>query len=436
MSLISIALSNRRIQALVLAFSLVPALVAFLATDAGAADAEQPIDLTRTAYFTNSASNALPPTLTSEVPPGSVCLVAGIANIPQVCGEQMQQLKTALSDTPLSLDDGAPVPQTTDDRLPQAVPPDSLPIGMLSGNPRYYSALEFSVPVIAVDEEFSRFELVLHENPSGGNVAFESPAFRQAVLAAFVQVRNQSPQPFIDLFNAIVSQDVPLVNPAPTGIEACPIVERWEGQRDQSADVLPEIDCIFGSTGQFDEETDTWTFDLTFAVQAWESGDLDANGILLRPVGAENLAYGDPDLSTNYMLNLSSAKEGDGQPIARFSTIPALDSLDPLTPLGGGGFSSGGLVDSTNAFVSPQTGSFGAGGSESAAPPAASSTGTGELEAAQPISTDRGVAWYAWLMLPFGLAIAFFYHGALGGVPAATAAGGGAMTRLMEKHGG
>jgi hypothetical protein len=58
------------------------------------------------------------------------------------------------------------------------------------------------------------------------------------------------------------------------------------------------------------------------------------------------------------------------------------------------------------------------------------------LTAAQPISTDQGVAWYAWLMLPFGLAIAFFYHGALGGVPAATAAGGGAMTRLMEKHGG
>lgn len=432
MSLISTVLANRRIQAGVLALSLVPALLAFQARGAGAAEAEQPIEFRRTAFYTNSASNALPPTLVSEVPPGSVCLVAGIAGIPQVCGEQMQQLKAQLSDTPLSLDDGAPIPQTTDDRLPQPVPPDSLPVGMLTGNPRYYSALEFTVPAIGVDEEFSRFELVLPENPNAPNVSFESPAFREAVLAAFVQVRNQSPQPFIDLFQAIARQDVALVNPEPTGIEACPIVDEWDGGRAQSADVRPETDCIFGSTGQFDEETDTWTFDLTFAVQAWESGDLDANGILLRPIGAENLAYGDPDLSTNFMLNLSSADEGDHQPLVRFSTIPAPEPIEPLPPLGGG-FSSGGPVANTNAFVSPQAPAPADGGTEPA--PQESAPVDDEVAAAEPISTDEGVAWYAWLMLPIGLAIAFLYNGALGGTPAVAAARTGAMTRLMETRG-
>lgn len=427
--------ARRRFRASLLLVSLVPAFLAFLDSRAGAADEElRPLQIDRHAYYTNSASNALPPTLTDGVPPGVMCLVAGVVNsstglpLQEVCGEEVFALKALLSDTPASLE-GSPIPQTPDDRLPQPVPPDSMPVGMIGGIPRYFSAVEFDLPVVPADEEISRYQLVIPENPDGVNASLESPAFRQAVLAAFVQVRNQSPQPFIDLFEAIVAQEVPLANPEPTGIEACPVVGDWEAGRAQSADVRPEADCIFGSTGQFDPEDRTWTFDLTFAAQGWNSGDLENNGIFLRPLGAENLAYGDPDFSTNFILNLSRA-QGDGLvPQFRLATVPAPEPVTGLPPLGAplGGSPA---VGNTDPFVSP-------GPAQGGGEPAPISEGPAieeptEQAAPLPISSDTELAWYAWLMLPIGLGMAFAFGGALTGTPGAATAHAGALSRLMD----
>lgn len=426
---------GRRLRAAALLLSLVPAFLAFLDNRAGAQTEEEgPLQINRHAFYTNSASNAFPPILVGEVPPGVVCIVAGIAGAAPVCGEEVQQLKALLTDTPASLDGGLPIPQSYDDRLPQPVPPDSMPVGILGGVPRYYSSMEFALPSLGADEEVARYELVIPENPNGVNVALESPAFRQAVLAAISQVSAQDPAPFVALLEAIVAQETPLVNPSPTGIEACPIVEEWDAGRAQSADIRPEVDCIFGANGQYDPEARTWTFDLTFAAQAWNSGDLQNRGIMLRPVGAENLAYGDPDLSTNFILNLSRAQDGgaDLVPQFRLSTFPAAEPVGGLPPLGAPSGPSP-VVGNTNSFVSPLP----ADTSEPASvdEPTASEPGD-QVAQPQPISSDRDLAWYAWLMLPIGLGMAFAFGGALTGTPAAVRSHTGALSRLMDVRGG
>ena len=62
----------------------------------------------------------------------------------------------------------------------------------------------------------------------------------------------------------------------------------------------------------------TWVFDLTFAAQAWTEGvdgEVLANqGIMLRPLGAPNFAYGDPDFSTNWVVSLADSTATDAEP--------------------------------------------------------------------------------------------------------------------------
>ena len=77
----------------------------------------------------------------------------------------------------------------------------------------------------------------------------------------------------------------------------------------------------------FDAAARTWTFDLTFAVQAWTEGTdgdvLPNQGIMLRPVGAPNLAYGDPDFSTNWQVSLADSTATDLalRPRVRYETV-------------------------------------------------------------------------------------------------------------------
>src|SRR5690606_10613976 len=135
------------------------------------------------------------------------------------------------------------------------------------------------------------------------------------VLQIVSQLSEQDPQKILDAVQRALTGEVPLVTQTVTGIEACPIVEPWEAGSAQGAGLdgvrLPDVDCLLGPSGQLDPDTGPWTFGLACAARAWLDGrdgqSFPNEGILLRPVGAPNLAYGDPDLSTNWLVSLSIA---------------------------------------------------------------------------------------------------------------------------------
>ena len=101
-----------------------------------AADQQQVAQVERSAYFTRPASSATPPVLTDGFPPSTACLVAGLAGLPQLCGEQIADIGDQLG-----LGGGIPVPETIDSSLVQPVAPATLPVGMAAGQERYLSLI-------------------------------------------------------------------------------------------------------------------------------------------------------------------------------------------------------------------------------------------------------------------------------------------------------
>jgi hypothetical protein len=398
---------------------------------AGAAEVEERAVIARQAYFTHPATEALPPVLLNGFPPSTVCLVAGLVGVPQVCGPDIRDILDTLG-----LGDGLPVPPTPDADIVQAVVPGTTPVGMLGGQQRYASLFQFLIPTLPDGEEFARFELILHE--SGINYALESPAFRQAVLAALLQVEDPDPTVFADLLDNIASGATPLVAQTVTGIEACPAIEPWNGGDAQNAALegtrLPDVNCLVGTTGVFDPAAKTWTFDLTFAVEAWTTGTPDGGvlpneGIVLRPVGAPNVAYGDPDLSTNFQISLGDAEAPEGLvPMVRYSTKSTAPPAPPPAPSGGSTFTpSPGIISSTGSGGSPAPAVV--------APPAA----FGPLSARwaeRDISAGKGdMPGAVWLLVPLGLGGGLLLGESLLVDTIAMRRRPGAMSRLMRVRG-
>lgn len=411
--------------------SLLPAAVAFAVHPAGAAPDFEQAKVAATGYYTSPVNDALPPVLTSEVPPGVVCIVTGIAGASQVCGDQVQQLKALLSGTPLDVSDGLPLPESADPQLPQPVAPGTLPVGLLGGKQRYASYLKIELPDVPAEHEVARFDLVLHQAPNAVNFAFESPAFRRAVLSALAAYEEKGPEPFQEFFELLVSQELEPFTQMPTGIEACAITEPAKAGA-QSDGAIPASDCILhGATGVYDADAGTWTFDMSLAMGAWAGGTPN-HGIYLHPVGAENVAYGDPDPSTNFVVSLA---DGSADPallpkfnlstfeVPSYSPPPFVGGVDTTPP------SAGGISPNVNPFVgddvldSPPV----AGGDVAAPEPSAEVAGPVELA-----SASRGSAWYVWLALPALVVLAYVLTGAASGPPAAAQQRRGALTRLIE----
>ena len=294
-----------------------------------------PITFDRTAYFTASLQDSIPPTLIEEVPPSAVCIL-----VPDACTEDIKGIIDGLG-----LGEGLPFPETDDHLVPQVtVLPGTLPVSMLGGVPRHTSYLHFAVPAVPTGEEFSRFELVLHQTQP--TFAIESPAFRAAVLAAISQAQATDPQLFVTLLQNIAAGDPALAEFEPTGIEACAVSAAWQEGASQDANTQPDRDCILGATGAFDEAAGTWTFDLTFLAQAWARGDLPNEGIVLGPVGAENLAFGDPDISTNFQISLAIPGNGATAAGVKVATAPIItDDGGFLDDVDNGGFEPGAIDD-------------------------------------------------------------------------------------------
>ena len=369
------------------------ALVPLAALGADSGPAPQPAKVTRSAYYTAPATTSLPAVLVHEFPPGVVCIV-----VPQACPEGLQQIKQTLGINP-----GLPIPATPDYQLPQPVLPNTLPVGLFGGKIRYVSELKFDVPKIDAGQKVDRFDLVLEQAPL--SFSMESPAFRAAVLAALSTYEKQSPDPVQSFLMSLADQSTPLLTANVTGIEACLVTKPWQDGTSQDIATAPKTDCLYGTTGKYDAAANTWTFDLSSVAQAWLDGVYPNEGIELHPVGAPNVAYGDPDASTNSLISLTSAGAATGAvPQLRVATSPK-PSDDTSTPApavsdtGSDTGTSGGVLGSTVSApssdllpASPSTG------------PVTSTITTGKAKAkAKLASAHRKSVWWLWLWLPIAL---------------------------------
>ncbi len=393
---------------------------------ANAETVEAPAVVSREAYFTYPITQTTPPVLRNGFPPATACLVAGLVGVPQLCGNEVQQAGALLG-----LSDGLPIPITPDSDLAQPiVVPGTTPVGMFGGQPRYVSLAALNLPALPSGQRYGKFELVLHQD--GTNFSIESPALRNFVLQAVGQISEQDPAKIADAISQALTGDIPLAAETITGIEACPVIQPWNAGPGQSASLdgsrLPDVDCLTGTTGAFNAEAETWTFDLTFAAQAWTEGVdgkvLANQGILMRPLGAPNFAYGDPDFSTNWVVSLADSTAADVslRPRIRYTTV----SDDTGAVIDPGGLvdlpafdDSGSPVDLGSGSVSPSLGS-GGGRGRTALP------GTTTR-----IARSRGsTPGWVWLALPLGLAAAYMFDRSLTAVPAAMRRRPGALTQL------
>lgn len=404
-------------------------------------DKTEPAKVEREAYYTAPANGAVPVTLTKEFPPGIACIL-----VPQACGTTTQPVTTPLGGAVAPVT-GTPTP---DFRSQQPVEPGTLPVGLLGGKPRYTSYVKFPLPSIPAGSLIDKFELVLTETQV--SYALESPAFRGALLAGLEAYETRGPEPFVQYVGSVASQTNPLATTKITGIELCAVTAPWPAGGSQDAATQPARDCIFGANGVRDAAAKTWTFDLTLLAQAWLDGTTPNEGVYLGPLGAENLAFGDPDTSTNWQVSLGGGtsaappklvyafSEGFGDETASLDDLGtglgtddlgtddgsfgSLDSfggasLDPSADLGSSSF------DSLGGAGAAVTGTIRGGGAVTAGP--RTTAGRARL-----IGESRPrTPWWLWLLLPLGLGAAYAFERSLAADPTVVRRGGGALTRLM-----
>ncbi len=393
--------------------------------------------VSREAYFTYPITQTAPPLLRNGFPPATACLVAGLAGVPQICGTQAQQIAALLG-----LTDGIPIPVTPDGDLAQPIAlPGTTPVGMFGGQPRYASLIAFNLPPLQDGQRFAKFELVLRQN--GFNFAVESPATRNLVLSLVKQLEDQDPAVIGDAITDALTGKVPLNTNTITGIEACPITSEWNAGRAQGAALdgtrLPKVDCLTGTTAVFDDKAGTVTLDLTFAVKAWTEGvdgkEFPNQGIMLRPVGAPNLAYGDPDFSTNWVVSLADSTNTDAalRPRVRYETVG--DDSGAVIDPGGEVDLPGSSVDDSTIDPGTDDGSalggddFGSGSSGNNG----SNAGSGSPRTIGASHKVHTPGWL-WFLLPLVLIFAFVFDEALSATPAALRRRPGALTALEARQ--
>jgi hypothetical protein len=399
-------------------------------------DKTEPAKVEREAYFTAPANAAIPATLTNELPPGIVCIL-----VPQACGAGTQPVTDPLKNA-ISPITKTPTPDYSGQ---QPVEPGTLPVALLGGKPRYTSYVKFPLPSIPSGSLIDKFELVLTETQV--SYALESPAFRAALLSGLEAYETKSPEAFVEYVGSVADQTNPLATTKITGIELCAVTAPWPAGPSQDAAKQPARDCIFGANGVRDAAAKTWTFDLTLLAQAWLDGTTPNEGVYLGPLGAENLAFGDPDTSTNWQVSLGGGtsaappklvyafSEGFGDDTA---SLDDLDSGLGLDDLGTGDDSLGSFDGFGGSTLDP---SVDVGGSSfdslggTAAPSASGAAVTTPRTTngrARLIGQSRPQSpWWLWLLLPLGLGAAYAFERSLAADPTVSRRGAGALTRLM-----
>ncbi len=424
------------------------------------APAEASADGLKTAYYTAANSDLAPNTLISEFPPGVVCILA-----PEFCGDGPNELTDPIQGAVVGGTDG--IDSATSGQQ-QPVPPGTLPVGVLSGNPRYTSALGILLPEVGDNQSFSEFLVTLQM--SDMSFAVESPAFRALATAVLEQAgANSGPEAFQRFFDGLSSGETDLFTPDFAGLEMCVIKTPWDRGDNQPKSVEPEIDPLFCSAAAKPDESGVVTFDMTFPandslpegfVPGWE-------GVLVRPLGSQNLAYGDADYTTNYYAFFENPDEFP--PMVATTVVDGPPPPVPTTPggqnTGSAPVSSGGGGSSGSSFPSGGGGSSrpgSSGGSSVAASPVLSNPGApggadvgatletpvaesaengqiGGPTAAAPLDSTpvdmSSSGWIPWILLPMLLGGGLWYGRVLEGGPIEAVSRSGAMTRLLRERG-
>jgi hypothetical protein len=253
------------------------------------------------------------------------------------------------------------------------------------------------------------------------------------VLQIVAQLEEQDPQKIADALTRALTGEVPLAAQTITGIEACPITDPWNAGRGQGASLdgsrLPRTDCVTGTTGVFDDKTRTWHFDLTFAVQAWTEGTdgdtLDNQGVMFRPVGAPNLAYGDPDFSTNWVVSLADSTNDDANLRPRIKYTTVVDEDASVIDDGAVDLPDIGLGDDSVDLGLGDVGDLG--GDDLGGPNAGGGSNTPRTRT---IASHASTPGWVWLVIPFVLLGAYLFDQSLVATPALLRRRPGALTQL------
>jgi hypothetical protein len=414
-----------------LVFGLVAGPAGVALGDEDSPDDGDPAEVTREAWWTNSPGQALPGAVYNEFPPEVVCLV-----FPEMCASEMEDLTSPI-------DEAKPERDAYPNPPAQPVNPNTLPASRMGGVERYVSALHFELPPTPDGMEIARMTLLLTE--AQPTYAVNSPAFRQIVLATMASV--QAGQPLVEEFLKVMteSDEYPPVDRSVLEVEACPATEPFEEGDNQDWETRPAVDCILGATGARGDDG-VWSFDLTFAAKAWDEGMVDNEGVYFGPLSAENLAYGDPDMSDSAQVSFAGA-ESDTPPLI---VIEYQDEPAPLPdfddgPMDSGSFQSGFSGEDEFSSAPPTADAFSppADGPSDFEPVAAdreaggaSDAGEPAVAAAQALSPvgDAEVPSYVWLLLPAALAGMYVMSRALTAQPALAQDRPGAMSRLIEQR--
>lgn len=420
-------------------------------------DEGTPVEIDHSTLYVSPVTGAVPPTLTSSVPPAAVCVV-----VPESCPETPEGV-------PSRGDIAGGIGEAQDaavDAPVQPVPADSAAVSFLGGVTRYETALKFDAPAVPEGHDVMRFELTFPQSQPTYDAS--SPAFRRAVLAAFEAISSKDPADFVHGMQKALDED-PIDTSKLIAFEACPFLEAFEpGGAPQASDrkempqsddadgkPAPAVDCTYGGNGVYDEEAGVWRVDLAFTAQAWADGELQNHGILLRPIGAPNLAFGDADTSTNAQLVLDITKVTATMETAEAFDFGAFDDLeDPLADdLGspaatddlGGDFTAdapGFTSDVGAPLDSPEFPETASEDVPLAGAPAVADELAGEgteldTQATQPAGTSPHTPWWVWTLAPLLIGGAYLTGSAvLAPAPALAAGrgGGGALTRMLAKH--
>lgn len=422
-------------------------------------------------FYDAPLSTIIPPSVLQSFPPQVVCLVIVKACTGDFHEDQPDGVDDGYNQLTGGVEQGINAAEKNDPGEPVSpVPPDTLPVAVTTGQPRYRSAIAFELPTVPSDHQVDSFKVYLTEKDPTGGVS--SPMVRQAVLAAMTCARGCQQDQFEKILTmGCTEEQKGQPCPAeddPLGVEMCPIADdpstedknaEWKGERSQDPKTVPDTDCFLGANGRRLEDG-TWEFDLTFALEAWSEGEIANNGVLLVPQGAPNFAFGDPDSTFNKQVSF--------EPAVKY-TVATSEEVELFTPdLGGGGtdlpgstsggsgsFDSTGSTGSSGGFSTPSSSgtsgnvsSFSAPANDDPVAQPAPEVAGGDSAAApnqQPVTEpvaagtqeQPGSAWYVWLLAPVFLGGAWLTAQSLT-APTATALAGaskeGAMTRLLSQQ--
>lgn len=407
-----------------------------------------PIEISKQAYWSRSLGHVAPNALTSTFPPTAVCLVA-----PQLCRPELGPVQSPINQQVVG--------NQPEDRIPggdqiakiMAGNNDNyLPTGVIAGNRRYLSAIQFDLPEVPSGHKVTKFEL--HLTPVDDprlNYHFDSPAFRQAVVAALVGVGRREPEPFREETEKIGKEPHVPTSDQHLGVEACPIVAEWSAGANQDSKSAPERDSVErvtvdGESKSFPQQVNcalnastkvvngVWVFDLSFAANAWATERIANNGILLRPVVPPNLAYGDPDLSTWDQVTFHSAASTDKAEEKPRFVFETEEKARPVSFVS----SRSDDVEVLGAQESTETFTETFGAIDDFATPADVVQAEEPAPVVRPaapalLSGDAVTQWWTWLFVPMLLAGIYVTTQAMAAEPALAAVErSGAMTRLIE----